>query len=363
MSQNGLSFTLRFIIGVAALGVALLVVNQAAGFLVPVLLAWVVVLSASPLLFWLQEKKLPGWLAFVITFLAIVAVGGFLVVTLIIAVERLVELIPTYAEELDGIKESVGELLASLGLGRGDATATAQLFDPGKVLELYAGLLVAAVEALSSTILIFMTIIFMLVEAFSMPSKIANELEQGNDYVRRLADFSVDIRRYVSITTWIGLATGILDTIFFIIMGVPLPLLWGILAFLLSYIPVIGFWLAAIPPTILAWLEGGPIAGLIVFVGIILINGFADEILKPKFMGEGLDLAPIMVIFSVTIWTAVLGPLGAILGVPVTMIVKELVLEADDQNRWIARLIGKGNQKPIDAQTTQEQETVATMDK
>jgi predicted PurR-regulated permease PerM len=145
-----------------------------------------------------------------------------------------------------------------------------------------------------------------------MPRKIANELELGNDYVRRLSDFSVDIRRDISITTWIGLLAGALDTIFFVIMGVPLPLLWGILAFLMSYIPVVGFWLAATPPTILAWLESGPVAAIIVFVGIILINGFADEVLKPKFMGKGLDLAPIMVIFSITIWTAVLGPMGAI---------------------------------------------------
>ncbi|GMQ78469.1 MAG: hypothetical protein BMS9Abin02_0982 [Anaerolineae bacterium] len=140
-------------------------------------------------------------------------------------------------------------------------------------------------------------------------------------------------------------------------MGVPLPLLWGILAFLLSYIPVIGFWLAAVPPTILVWLESGPLAALIVFVGIILINGFADEVLKPKFMGEGLDLATIMIIFSITIWTAVLGPMGAILGVPVTMILKELVFEADEQNRWIARLRGKGDRSLPDIMLEEEPST------
>jgi predicted PurR-regulated permease PerM len=97
------------------------------------------------------------------------------------------------------------------------------------------------------------------------------------------------------------------------------------------------------------------LAALVVFVVIILINGFADEVLKPKFMGEGLDLAPIMVIFSVTIWTAVLGPLGAILGVPITMIIKELVLEADEQNSWIARLMGKGDRKPPSGQAGEDQ--------
>lgn len=346
MNQNGLSFTLRFIIGVAALGIALAVMNQAAGFIVPLLLAWIIVLSASPLFYWLRDKKAPGWLAFVVTFVAILSVGGFLIVVLIIAIDQLFELIPTYEEELQGIKDGVDNILIGLGVGQEDASSTSQLFDPGQVLSLYAALLAAAVESLSSIALIIMAIIFMLIEAFNMPSKIATELELGNDYVRRLSEFSTNIRRYVSITTWVGLLTGVLDTVFFIIMGVPLPLLWGILAFLLSYIPVIGFWLAAVPPTILAYLESGPLAALVVFVGIILINGMADEVLKPKFMGEGLDLAPIMVIFSVTIWSAVLGPLGAILGVPVTMIIKELILEADTQNAWIARLMGKGDPEP-----------------
>jgi predicted PurR-regulated permease PerM len=346
MSKNNLSFTLRFILGVAGLGIALIAVRQASGIIVPLLLAWIIVLSASPLFYWLREKNAPGWLAFALTFLAIITVGAFLVITLIVAVDQLFELLPTYSDEIDSIKQSIQEFLDGLGLGQITSSATADLIDPSAIMDLYAGLLGGLVEALSNVVLIFMAIIFMLVEAFNMPRKMAAELDAGNDYVRRLSEFSLDIRRYISITTWIGLLTGTLDTIFFMIMGVPLPLLWGILAFLLSYIPVVGFWLAAIPPTILAWLESGPLAAIIVFVGIILINGFADEVLKPKFMGEGLDLAPIMVILSITIWTAVLGPMGAILGIPVTMIVKELVLEADEQNAWIARLIGKGDEKP-----------------
>jgi predicted PurR-regulated permease PerM len=346
VSQKSLSFTLRFILGIAGLGIALIAVRQASGIIVPLLLAWIIVLSASPLFYWLREKNAPGWLAFVLTFLAILAVGAFLVITLIVAVDQLFDLLPTYADEVDSIKQSVAEFLTSMGLGQTNSEPVADLIDPSALINLYAGLLGGLVEALSNVALIFMAIIFMLVEAFNMPRKVAAELDAGNDYVRRLSEFSLDIRHYISITTWIGLLTGTLDTIFFVIMGVPLPLLWGILAFLLSYIPVVGFWLAAIPPTILAWLESGPLAAIIVFVGIILINGLADEVLKPKIMGEGLDLAPIMVILSITIWTAVLGPMGAILGIPMTMIVKELVLEADEQNAWIARLISKGDEKP-----------------
>ena len=350
--SDGLSFTLRVLLGVAALGLALFFVRQTADFIVLMLLALIVVLSASPLYYWLRQKKAPGGLAFILTFLAILAVLGFLAVTLIIAAERLAELLPTYSEEIDRIKQSVEDFLASLGLGQANASDAAQLVDPGKVLDFYAGLIAAVVAVFSNIVLIFVAIIFMLIEASSMPNKVASELAAGNDYVRRLSNFTAEIRRYVSITTWIGLLTGAMDTVFFIILGVPLPLLWGILAFLLSYIPVLGFWLAAIPPTLLVLLDSGLGPALIVFFGIVIINGFADEVLKPKFMGEGLDLSPFMVVFSVFFWSAVLGPLGAILGVPVTMGIKELVLAADDRNSWIARFMGKGRKElPPDVET------------
>lgn len=278
------------------------------------MLAILVVLSASPRYYWLREKKTPGWLAFVLTLLAIFAVLGFLALVMIIAVERLAVLMPTYTVEIDSFQDGVIDFLTGLGLGQSNASNTAQLIDPGAALDFYAGLLGAVAETFSNVILVFTAIIFLLLEAADMPSKMAKEAATGNTYNRRLAEFSTDLRRYISITTWIGLATGAFDTLFFIIMGVPLPLLWGLLAFLLSYIPVIGFWLAAVPPTILAYLESGPLAAIVVFFGIVIINGLADEGLKPKFMGVGLDLAPFMVIMSVTFWTAILGPLGAILG-------------------------------------------------
>ena len=123
--------------------------------------------------------------------------------------------------------------------------------------------------------------------------------------------------------------------------------LWvAIIAFLCSYIPTLGFWLAAIPPTILALLEFGPLQALIVFLGVVLINGFAENVIKPKYMGEGIDLSPFMIIFSVIFWAALLGPMGAILGVPVSLLFKELILEADDQNRWIAMMMSAKKAEP-----------------
>jgi predicted PurR-regulated permease PerM len=346
MNQKSLSYSTRVILTLGGFGLLLFFMNQASEFIIEVLLAWIIVLSASPIFFWLRQKKAPGWLSFVLTLLAIIVVFGFLVIVLITSGNQLEELLGTYTEEIEAIKASIQEWLVNLGFSQEDAEALSESMDPAAVLDFYAGLIADFAQTVGNAIFIFLVILFSLVEVFSMPAKIAAELEAGNEYVRRLADFGRDLRSYVSITTWVGLVVGIIDTIFFIIMGIPLPFLWGLLSFLLSYIPVIGFWLAAIPPTIIAWLEYGFETAVVVFLGIVLINAFFDEIVKPKFYGEGLDLAPVMVILSLTVWTAVRGSLGAILAVPVTMIFKELVLEADEQNAWIAHLLSKGPKTP-----------------
>ena len=131
MSQNNLSFSLKFFLGLAAFGLTLFFMNQASEFIVQLLLAWIIVLSASPLFYWLRQKKAPGWLALVLTLIAIVAVFGFLVVVIIIAADQLGDLLGTYTEEVEDIKASVQDFIASLGISQRNAEATADLFDPG----------------------------------------------------------------------------------------------------------------------------------------------------------------------------------------------------------------------------------------
>jgi predicted PurR-regulated permease PerM len=303
------------------------------------LLSLIIVLSASPILYGLKKRGAPSWLAFIVTLFAIVLVFVVLVLVLVGSFNTLAESLPEYVAEMEGLKESVEELIARLGIEQSDIEAALTLIEPGAIVDLAAGFLAGIVGAFSDIVLIVMIIVFLLVDAMSITPKINYELATDQPFVRRLADFGTDLRQYVYITTIVGLVTGVLDAIFFIIMGVPFPILWGIVAFLFSYIPTLGFWLAAIPPTFMALLENGPVSALIVFIGIVVLNGIAENVVKPKYMGSGLNLSPFVVIFSVIFWSAILGPMGAILSIPVTLIIKELVLEMDDQNRWIAVLM------------------------
>ncbi|HSG18212.1 MAG TPA: AI-2E family transporter [Anaerolineae bacterium] len=351
------SFSLRVFIGIATFGLTLYFMREASNIINTLMLGIIIVLSASPLLHWFQRKKAPDWLAYVLTLTAIVAVFGVLVVMLVVAVNRLAESIPTYQTQLQDLQQETEQFLEDLGLAGVELSDAIGLVSPEDIVNWILNFLGGLVGVFSDLIVVGLIVIFLLIDTFSIPQKMAAELKAGNTYVKRVFDFGTDIRQYVYITTVVGLVTGLLDTMLFFAMGVDFAVLWGILAFLLSFIPTIGFWLAAIPPTFLALLESGPITALVVFLGIVVINGFAENVVKPRSMGSGLNLSPFVVVFSVIFWSGVLGPFGAILSIPMTLIVKELILEVDEQNAWMARFLSasEGSEPP----TTPEEEQVA----
>lgn len=344
---------MRVLIAIAAAGIVLAFMGASADILNALFLAWIIVLVASPLLHWFTGKGAPVWLAFVLTLIAILlAVVAFSLI-LVVAVDRFIEFIPQYKDEFKALIASIQETLISMGIISSESESILSFIDPETLLNSLAGFIAGLIGTISDVVLVVMLLIFLLLDAFNAPAKLAEEIKSGNLYLQRYFHISESLRRYILITTIVGLTTGVLDIIWFVILGVSFPVLWGILAFLMSYIPTLGFWLAAIPPTLLALIESGPGTAALVFLGIVLINGFAENVVKPKYMGEGLNLSPFMIIFSVIFWAAVLGPLGAILGVPMTLMFKELVLEADDQNRWIARLMSsKEDEQKTPAETS-----------
>jgi predicted PurR-regulated permease PerM len=352
-----ISPTLRFFLGFASISIVLVFMNLTAEFLNSVILAFIIVVTVTPILYGLQRRRVPGWLAYIITLALIIALFIILILLLVGSLSRFAAALPTYASEVENFKIAFKDFLTSLGFDElaWDLEAMVSLFDLSALLELGVDFLSGLMGTLSNFILIFLIIIFLLIDALGLPTKTTSLLETNPETINRLTQFTREVRQYVGITTIVGLATGILDTIFFLLVGVDFAVLWGILAFLMSYIPTIGFWIALIPPVILAFFEFGLPTAVLVFVGIVLINGFAENVVKPKYLGEGLNLSIFVVVFSVFFWAAVLGPVGAILAVPLTMAIKNLVLEADESNRWVAELMSSAKKQPTQAKDDLEQ--------
>ena len=340
--NNQASFALRTLIGLAAIGAVLYFMYLMSGLINNLFIAYIVAIIASRFLIWLRKKNAPNWLAFLLTLLAVVAAFLLVIAFIIYAGDQLSESIPNYADDLEEMEDNLAEAIENSGLFEGNLTGLLDLIELQRVHDAAASTASAVADVLSNAAMIILFVVFMLVQVFTTPRLVEQEIAQGNSYIQRIVNYNLDLRQYTLITTAIALLTGTLDTIWFIILGIPNPLIWGVVAAILSFVPTIGFWLATIPPTILAFIEYGPATALITFLGILLINGFADNVIKPRYIGSGVDMAPFMVIFSVVFWAIILGPVGAILGVPMTMLFKSILFEPDKQISWIAHVMGSG---------------------
>jgi predicted PurR-regulated permease PerM len=160
--------------------------------------------------------------------------------------------------------------------------------------------------------------------------------------VSSVQQFTEDVRQYVNLMTVINFLVALGDTIILALLGIPFALLWGILAFFMGFIPSIGWWISLIPPFLIAWGQYGIGTAMVVLVAYILVNGGVQNIVQPKLMGKGLRISPLVVFVSVIFWATVLGGIGALIAVPLTMIVMK-VLESSESTRWISALMRVGS--------------------
>lgn len=339
--NSPLSSSLLFLLGLASLGVAVAFFYNAASLINTFVTALIIALTVSPIMFALKRRGAPTWAAYTATVSVLLAILVIFVLIVVGAGQQFLGALPDYFARSESAQASMESALdtwgvESLGL---DAGAMAGLFNPSAILDLTGKFVSEVVDTFSDLVLIAILILFLLVDALSVPAKMASYLEGENPIILRLKRYTVLVRRYIGITTLVGLVTGVLDTLLFSVVGVEFALLWGIVAFLFSFVPAIGFWIALIPPVTLAYLQFGFPAALLVFFGIVVINGFAENIVKPRYMGIGLNLSFFMVFFSVVVWSAILGSMGAILAIPLTLAFKVLVLEGDEAAKWFFDLI------------------------
>jgi predicted PurR-regulated permease PerM len=179
---------------------------------------------------------------------------------------------------------------------------------------------------------------FMISAALALPTPSRMGLDPGSSIIKRVAQLTEDVRKYMTVLTGINFLVGLGDTIFLMILGVDYALLWGLLAWFMGYIPSIGFIIALIPPVLMAYAEFGLPTALIVAIGYILINGGIQNFVQPKIMGNRLKISPLVVFVGLFIWGYLLGGIGAILAVPMTLLVL-IVMENFEGTRPIALLM------------------------
>ena len=179
---------------------------------------------------------------------------------------------------------------------------------------------------------------FMISAALSLPTPSRLGLDPNTPVIGRITALTEDIRKYMTVLTFVNFLVGMGDTLFLWFLGVDYALLWGMLAWFMGYIPSIGFIIALIPPVLLAYAQYGLQTALIVLVGYIVINGGVQNFYQPKVMGQRLKISPVIVFIGLFVWGYLLGGIGAILAVPMTMMVL-IIMENFEGTRPLAILM------------------------
>jgi len=333
------SSVLKVVLILAGVSIIIFAMKLSAPILSSFLLAVIIGISVLPVTRWLVHKGITTWLALLITIL-LVFLGVLLLIAVIgISVMSMINSLPQYQENLLELQESFKTSLGSLGVEQSDLESAVGGIETGKVINLLSSFLGGILSNLSNLLVMLMVLIFFILGAPLLNTKIREEYSSDSPIFSRFRRLFRELQQYVTITTWINFLVGLVNTIFLFILGVDYAVLWGILSFLTGYIPNIGFWIALIPPFLLALIQFGIGKALIVLVGFIVINGGVQNFLQPKMMGKGLNLSVLVVTVSLFFWAWVLGPMGAILAIPLTMIVKDVFLDAYDDTRWLVDLM------------------------
>ena len=328
----------HFLIVAACFVVVVAGMRAASSILVPFLLAVFVAIICAPPLFWLQRKGVPNSLAVLSILVGIVAIGLLMAAFIGSSVNDFSEALPVYEKRLIEMRGAFTSWLDSLGLEIPSQVLT-EYFDPGKAMKMAASTLAGLSGLLTNVFMILLTVIFILLEASGIPQKLRTAAGDSEESMGQFRSVTESVNRYLALKTVFSLATGFAIAIWLAILGVDFALLWGLVAFLLNYVPNIGSIIAAIPAILLALIQLGVVPALLTCLGFVVVNVVFGSILEPKFMGRGLGLSTLVVFLSLVFWGWILGPVGMVLSVPLTMIVK-IAMESNEDTRWIAVMLG-----------------------
>ena len=342
------------VLGGAAAAVIVFAGIQVMAWLIgPAFLALIIVIAVSPVQSWLHRIGLPGWAATIVLILLVYAVIIGLVLVMIVSVARLATVLPQYATQADQLVASVSTALAQFGVGPDQLKAATGSLNVGKIVG-FVGVLLASVGGIASNLVFMLALLlFLSVETAGAPARLAAIATDRPKISEALCHFAWGTRQYLLVTTIFGGIVAVLDTVAVAIIGIPLPLLWGVLAFITNYIPNVGFIIGVIPPALLGLLGGGWEQMAVVIVVYAVLNFVIQSLIQPRYIGDSVGLSVTVTFLALVFWAWLLGPLGAILAIPLTLLAKALLVDIDPKAGWADALLrDSAANQPLSADAT-----------
>ena len=337
--EQGSHRALRLAVGAAAVVVLLLGLSQLSRIVGPFFLALNLMVVVWPIQRYLSHR-VPRVLAAVLSGVIAIVIIGLFFWAIGWAASLFVQEIPQYKGQFQSMYDQALTVASQFGITSSQIVDQLKAINPGSVVSVVSSLISNVGGAVSLFVIVITVLLFMVVDSVDFEERLERHGRRHNPVlVRALNSFAVGVRRYwvtstafgliVSLFTWIGLAA----------YGIPLAVVWAVLAFVTNYIPNIGFILGLVPAAVMGLLAKGPWGAVFVIVLYAVLNFVIQGVIQPKVAGEAVGVTSTVSFLSLLVWAVVLGPLGALLALPATLFVKALVVDADPRARWLNALI------------------------
>ncbi|WP_172979899.1 AI-2E family transporter [Agromyces agglutinans] len=321
---------------IAAFGLAAI-----AGVFAPFFLGVVLTICVHPLRVWLEKRGVPRGIATAAVIIAVLALLLALGYALLVAFGQFGALLHEFSAEIAAFGQDVAAWLSSIGIGADEIDDAAANFDPAALLGFFGGLIGGITGVFSLLVIVFTMLLLMGMDAAFVPTLLRQLYPARPLVVASLVTYGSNVRRYMVATAGLGVAQGVLNWIALIILGVPGAFIWGLLAFICSFIPNVGYFIALIPPIVFGALVGGWPTVIAVIIVYAVINGVIQSVIQPRVIGKAVNLSQTITFFSVLFWAVVIGPIGAILAIPLTLLVRLILVDSNPAMGWIRPMLGE----------------------
>ncbi len=341
MNTNSSSVPVRILVYSTFIVVLTVGMREIAPILTIIFLSIFIALIFTPIVRWLRRKGIPGGLSVLLVILLFVLIVAILGAMVAKAAFQFGNQIPIYQMNLVEFIDTLTRYVPSKYLpSQGDFSLNSILRDVVTVMvALMTSIINGLVNAGATAGIVILTTAFLVMDIANTPEKISSELENQSELQMRMSIFGKSLVGFMVIRAEINLIVATAITVVLLLGGIDFAILWGVLIFLLNYIPYLGIILASIPPTMLALFKFGPAGAIAVIVVTIIVAGLAENVVFPSLAGKGLKLSPAFLFLALIYWNYVLGAAGVLLSVPLTMVLK-IVLESFEETKWLARLMG-----------------------
>ena len=329
------SAVLLLSIGGAVLGAAAL--RIASGTVAPMMLALVLTIAVLPISNGIRRRGAPTWVATMAALGAAYAILLVLVLGSALCLLKLAQELPTYSSKATSLLDKIDAQLKSLGISNG--TGTLHKLDPSKVVTVIEKILGGVVTTAGHFTLLAALMFFFVAAVPAFGPRMAAMARLKPELSASLSHFVVSTQHYLVVTAVFGAIVAAFDTVALYFLAVPLPLVWGFFSFLTNFIPNIGFVLGVVPPALLALLANGPRSAVLVLVIYSILNVVIQTFIQPRFVGNSVGLSTELTFVSLIVWAFLLGGLGALLAVPMTLLVRAIFIDADRRAAWVTPLI------------------------